>query len=268
MVPRLREFQASLDRSAKHREDQNSPYLSLAPLSRLRVQDGDVGNVVVDGLVAADDHEVRLVDLGGAEVEEQARHLPVAHDLPVVAARVLLLDDVGPPVPVVVAAENHHFAVEDAAGAVLPRVVCGPGLKEKQRLQLQASVRGRVLSHVGPVLVAEGEAEAGVVNVDVGAAALVDLAVDVLGGAALDLALRRVRQRLRRVARVAVGLRGRELEADAALRKASLNPGKISVSTVSTWYPLMARATPSVGRSWAEAAAIRRTKVATIFIMT
>ena len=105
----------------------------LPPLGRLRVQDGDVGDVVVDGLVAADDHEVRLVDLGGAEVEEEARHLPGAHHLPRVLARVLLLHEVCPAVPVVVPAEDHHLAVEDAAGAVLPLVVGVAGLETVKR---------------------------------------------------------------------------------------------------------------------------------------
>ena len=40
----------------------------------------------------------------------------------------LLLDDVGPAVPVVVPAEDHHLAVENAAGAVLPLVVGVAGL--------------------------------------------------------------------------------------------------------------------------------------------
>ena len=43
----------------------------------------------------------------------------------------LLLDDVGPAVPVVVPAEDHHLAVEHAAGAVLPRVVGGARLHFK-----------------------------------------------------------------------------------------------------------------------------------------
>ena len=47
-----------------------------------------------------------------------------------------------------------------------------------------------------PVFISEIEAVTRVVDVDVGPAALVDLAVDELGGAALDLASREVGQRL------------------------------------------------------------------------
>merc|ERR1719220_1099227 len=65
-----------------------------------------------------------------------------------------------------------------------------------------------------PLVSAEVEAVALVVDVDVGSVALVDLAVDELGGAALDLAGRQVGQRLVGLQVVAVRVRRRQLRAD------------------------------------------------------
>ena len=74
-------------------------------------------------------------------------------------------------------------------------------------------------SYLFPLVSAEVEAVAFVVDVDVGAVALVDLAVDELGGAALDLAGRQVGQWLVRLQVVAVRVRRRQLCAYATLRR-------------------------------------------------
>ena len=68
-----------------------------------------------------------------------------------------------------------------------------------------------------PIGLSEFEAVTRVVDVNVGPAALVDLAVNVLGGAALNLASREVGQRLVGLQVVAVRFRRCEFRADAAL---------------------------------------------------
>ena len=68
-----------------------------------------------------------------------------------------------------------------------------------------------------PVVISEGEAVTRVVDVDVGPAALVDLAVDELGGAALHLACREVGQRFVGLQVVAVLISRCKFRADAAL---------------------------------------------------
>ena len=72
-------------------------------------------------------------------------------------------------------------------------------------------------SYLFPLVSAEIKAVALVVDVDVGAVALVDLAVDKLGGAALHLACRQVGQRLIGLQVVAMRVGRRKFSAHSTL---------------------------------------------------